>query len=63
MLFPGLNVVYLHISAFRSMCVVPHMVVSCSSWYYYYYYYYFTRIEWVTMCGRENISRISVFGF
>jgi hypothetical protein len=30
MLFPFLNVMYFYISAFRSICVVPHMIVSCS---------------------------------
>ena len=45
-----LNLMYLYISTFRSMCAVSNMVVFCSSltscfpgmllYYYYYYYYY-----------------------
>jgi hypothetical protein len=30
-LFPVLNLLYLHISTFRSMCAVPSMVAFCSS--------------------------------
>ena len=35
-----LNLLYLYISIFRSVCAVPNMVVFCSSYYYCYYYYY-----------------------
>ena len=38
-----LNLLYLYISTFRSMCAVPDMAVFCSSltsWLYYYYYYH-----------------------
>ena len=31
MLLPTLNVLYLYISTFRSMCAVPNMAVVCSS--------------------------------
>ena len=31
MLFPTLNVLYLYISTFRSLCAVPSMAVFCTS--------------------------------
>ena len=43
-----LNLLYFHISTFRSMCAVPNMAVFCS--YYYYYYYYFIII----ICRRDS---------
>jgi hypothetical protein len=33
--FPMINILYVYINAFRSMCVVPNMVVSYNNFYYY----------------------------
>ena len=38
-LVSALNLLYIYISTFRSMCSVPNMVVFCSSLTYYDYYY------------------------
>jgi len=46
-LAPVLDLLYVYISTFRSMCAVPNMVVFCSYYYYYYYYncYYYSSLR------------------